>query len=170
MRVNIRQKNIEVTPALREYIEEKVIRTAEKFLQGQAGTDLPILDVEVERTTAHHRKGDVYRVAAKLCAGTQCFYADARNIDVRAACDLLEEELGREMYGRKNRISAIFRRGARVFKKICGLIPQPASGEKAGSGMKEIDLGQIKINLYGLSCILASTPTLALEEVWGHFD
>ena len=123
MRVNIRQKNIEVTPALREYIEEKVIRTAEKFLQGQAGTDLPLLDVEVERTTAHHRKGDVYRVAAKLCAGTQCFYANAYNIDVRAACDLLEEELGREMYGRKNRISAIFRRAARVFKKNMRLDP-----------------------------------------------
>ena len=123
MRVNIRQKNIEVTSALRAYIEEKVIRTAEKFLQNQAGTDLPILDVEVERTTTHHRKGDVYRVAAKLCAGTQCFYANARNIDVRAACDLVEEELGREMYGRKNRISAIFRRGARVFKKNMRLDP-----------------------------------------------
>ena len=117
MRVNIRQKNIEVTPALREYIEEKIIRVAEKFLQEQASTDLPILDVEVERTTAHHRKGDVYRVAAKLCGGKQCFYANARHADVRSACDLLEEELEREMYGRKNRITALFRRGARVFKK-----------------------------------------------------
>ena len=117
MRVNIRQKNIEVTPVLREYIEEKIIRVAEKFLQEQAATDLPILDVEVERTTTHHRKGDVYRVAAKLCAGNQCFYAKAHHADIRAACDLLEEELQREMYGKKNKISAIFRRGARMFKK-----------------------------------------------------
>ena len=117
MRVNIRQKNIEVTPALREYIEEKIIRVAEKFLQEQASTDLPILDVEVERTTAHHRKGDVFRMAAKLCAGKQCFYANARGADIRSACDLLEEELEREMYGKKNRMSALFRRGARVFKK-----------------------------------------------------
>lgn len=117
MRVNIRQKNIEVTPILREYIEEKIIRVAEKFLHKQAPADLPILDVEVERTTGHHRKGEIYRVAAKLCGGKQCFYAHARSTDVRAACDLLEEELEREMYGRKNRITAIFRRGARVFKK-----------------------------------------------------
>lgn len=117
MRVNIRQKNIEVTPALREYIEEKIIRVAEKFLQQQAFTDLPILDVDVERTTMHHRKGDVFRVAAKLCAGKQCFYANSHHEDVRAACDLLEEELERRMYSKKNRISAIFRRGARVFKK-----------------------------------------------------
>ena len=123
MRVNIRQKNIEVTPALREYIEEKIVRVAEKFLQGLASTDLPILDVEVERTTVHHRKGDVYRVAAKLCGGSQCFYANARHSDVRSACDLLEEELEREMYGRKNRITAIFRRGARVFKKNMRLDP-----------------------------------------------
>ena len=123
MRVNIRQKNIEVTPALREYIEEKIIRVAEKFLQALASTDLPILDVEVERTTAHHRKGEVYRVAAKLCGGNQCFYATARHGDVRAACDLLEEELEREMYGRKNRITAMFRRGARVFKKNMRLDP-----------------------------------------------
>ncbi len=117
MRVNIRQKNIEITPALREYIDEKIIRSAEKFLQNKASTDLPILDVEVERTTGHHRKGDVFRVAAKLCAGQQCFYANARGADVRAVCDVLEEELEREMYGRKNKITAMFRRGARVFKK-----------------------------------------------------
>ena len=123
MRVNIRQKNIEVTPALREYIEEKIIRVAERFLQGQASTDLPILDVEVERTTAHHRKGDVYRVAAKLCGGKQCFYANARHADVRSACDLLEEELQREMYAKKNRITAMFKRGARAFKRHMRLDP-----------------------------------------------
>lgn len=117
MRVNIRQKNIEVTPALRVYIEEKIIRVAEKFLQKQASTDLPILDVEVERTTAHHRKGEIYRVAIRLCAGTQCFHASAQDIDVHAACDQVEEELRRELYGKKNRITAIFRRGARIFKK-----------------------------------------------------
>ncbi|MDP3779371.1 MAG: ribosome-associated translation inhibitor RaiA [bacterium] len=117
MRVNIRQKNIEVTPALREYIEEKIIRVAEKFLQGQASTDLPMLDIDVERTTTHHRKGDVFRIAAKLCAGKLCFYADAHGADIRAACDVLEEELRHEMYGKKNKISAVFRRGARAFKK-----------------------------------------------------
>lgn len=117
MRANIRQKNIEVTPALREYIEEKIICVAEKFLQDKASTDLPILDVEVERTTDHHRKGDVYRVAAKLCAGKQCFYANAHGADIRMACDFLEGELQREMYSRKNRVSAMFRRGARIFKK-----------------------------------------------------
>ncbi|MDP3769934.1 MAG: ribosome-associated translation inhibitor RaiA [bacterium] len=117
MRVNIRQKNLEVTPALREYIEEKIIRTAEKFLQERASTDLPMLDVEVERTTTHHRKGDVFRMAAKLCVGTQCFYANAHGADIRAACDILEEELEREIYGHKNKIASLFRRGARIFKK-----------------------------------------------------
>lgn len=117
MRVNIRQKNIEVTSALREYIEEKIIHVAEKFLQDKASTDLPILDIDVERTTGHHRKGEVYRVAAKLCAGSQCFHANASGEDIRAVCDVLEGELQREMYSRKNKISAMFRRGARIFKK-----------------------------------------------------
>lgn len=117
MRVNIRQKNIEVTSALREYIEEKIIRITERFLQEKASTDLPLLDVEVERVNAHHRKGNVYRVAIRLCVGGQCFHAASDNTDVRAACDNIEEDLHREMYGRKNRISAMFRRGARVFKK-----------------------------------------------------
>lgn len=116
MRVNIRQKNIEVTPALREYIEEKIIRITERFLQEQASTDLPLLDVEVERT-GHHRKGDIYHVAVRLCIGRQCFHAKAYGTDARAACDDLEEDLHREIYGRKNRLSAMFRRGARVFKK-----------------------------------------------------
>ncbi len=117
MRVNIRQKNIEVTPALREYIEEKIIRAAEKFLQGQASTDLPMLDIDVERTTAHHRKGEVYKVGVNLSIGGKFFRAEAHDVDARTACDLVENELQREMYGRKNKISAVFRRGARAFKK-----------------------------------------------------
>lgn len=117
MRVNIRQKNIEVTPALREYIEEKIIRTAEKFLQEQAGTDLPFLDIVVERTTMHHRKGDVYCVEANLSIGNRIFHAQSQDSEVRSACDIVEEELEREMYGHKNRIASLFRRGARIFKK-----------------------------------------------------
>ncbi len=86
-------------------------------MQGEASTDLPITEIEVERTTAHHRKGEVYRVAVKLCGGKLCFYANAQNVDIRAACDDAQEELEREMYGKKNRVTAMFRRGARVFKK-----------------------------------------------------
>ena len=117
MRVNIRQKNIEVTPALREYIEEKIIRSAEKFLNQQSTTDLPIMDIDVERTTMHHRKGDVYKVTANLKIGGRFFHAQAHGGDVRAACDLLEAELEREMYAKKNKVIAVFRRGARAFKK-----------------------------------------------------
>ena len=117
MRVNIRQKNIEVTAPLREYIEEKIIRSAEKFLQAQSVTDLPIMDIGVERTTMHHRKGDVYKVEANLAVGGRMFHAQAHGDDVRAACDLLEAELEHEMYAHKNKVITVFRRGARAFKR-----------------------------------------------------
>ena len=123
MRVNIRQKNIEVTPALREYIEGKIIRVAEKFLQHQAASDLPILDIGVERTTTHHRKGDVYAMEANLSLGGRMFHVKAHGADVRAVCDVLEEELSHEMYGHKNRLVSLMRRGARVFKKNMRLDP-----------------------------------------------
>ena len=123
MRVNIRQKNIEVTPALREYIEEKIIRGVEKFLQDKAQSDLPLLDILVERTSAHHRKGAVYRVEAKFSTGNRVFYAEARGAEVRSVCDQLEEELRHEMYAHKSRMRSLLKRGARVFKKTMRFDP-----------------------------------------------
>lgn len=117
MRISIRQKNLELTAPLREYIEMKIVRTVERMLKDASASELPILDVEVERTTNHHRKGMVYRIGVNLSLGGQVLRAEALDEDVRAACDIVEEDLSRKILRLKGRKMSIMKRFARAAKK-----------------------------------------------------
>lgn len=116
MRVTIRKKNLEVTPALAEYIEKKILKPLKKLLKNAVAEDLPILDLEVERTTNHHLKGDVHRIEANLSIGKKFFRAEAADQDIYAACDLVEKELEREISAEKGRTRSNALRKERKLK------------------------------------------------------
>ena len=117
MRVTIRQKDLEITPALREYIEQKVVRPAEKLLKRDEQKGTPLLDIEVARTTHHHKKGEVYRVSVSLTLGKKLIRAEVENENVHAACDLVEDELKRVITSYKSRAFSMFKRMARRLKR-----------------------------------------------------
>ena len=123
MRVTVRHKNFKMTPALKEYIGKKITAPAEKFLKSAAAGGLPLLDIEISRTTRHHRKGRVYMVAATLALGKKTIRAQVLDEDPYAACDLLEDELKREIQTHKTKSLALFKRGARKTKKDLHLAP-----------------------------------------------
>ena len=117
MRVTIRQKDLEITPALRAYIDAKVIQPVQKLIQRDAAGDRSLLDIEVERTTHHHRKGAVYRIEANLTLARRFIRAEAVAEDMRAACDVLEQELRREITSYKARAFSLMKRIARRVKR-----------------------------------------------------
>ncbi|TSC78509.1 MAG: ribosomal subunit interface protein [Parcubacteria group bacterium Gr01-1014_33] len=117
MRVTIRQKDIEITPALHEYIKQKIVRPVEKFLKREEREGTPLLDIEVARTTRHHKKGEVYRVSVSLTLGKKLIRAEVENEDVHAACDVIEDELKRKITSYKTRAFSMFKRMARRVKK-----------------------------------------------------
>ena len=104
MRIAIRAKNLEITPALRAYIEAKIIAPVKRLLRGASFSELLLLDIEISRTTRHHRKGRVYYAEAMLTIGKTVLRAEVDDEDVRAACDLLQEELAQEIRRFKGRI------------------------------------------------------------------
>ena len=116
MRVTIRQKDLEITSALETYINEKIVASVEKFLKRGASEDLPLLDIEVGRTTFHHKKGQVYRVSATLTLAHKVIRAEAEDEEIHAACDKIEEELTREITSFKTRSFSLFKRAARQMK------------------------------------------------------
>lgn len=123
MRILIRQKNLEMTPALRTYLESKVSKPIHRLLKGAEKSELTVLTVDVGRTTRHHRKGAVYHTAASFSFDGVSLHAEADNEDIRAACDLLEEELEREILTYKGRAAALKKRGARRAKEELRLNP-----------------------------------------------
>lgn len=130
MRVTIRQKNLEITPALRIYIESKILKPLKRSLGSRFESELPILDLEVGRSTRHHRKGKVYRVSANLTLGKQMLRAEAEDVDIRTCCDLVEEELESEIRHFKERASSKDKRVARRLKKDLRFDPAARTYQK----------------------------------------
>ena len=96
MTIEIGAKNMELTPSLAAYAEEKLgalDRHLEKFeLEGK----LP-LKLRIGRITAHHHKGDVYEASADLALPHAHLHAQEVNEDLRAAIDALHDTLAHEI-------------------------------------------------------------------------
>ncbi len=136
MRVTIRKKNLDITPALADYIEKKMLKPVKKLLQDVIEKELPILDLQIERTTRHHHKGEVYRMEVNLSLGKHFFNAVVDGEDIYAVCDLLEKELEREITSVKGKTRAKALRQDRRIKKELRL-DSGANMQKKGRNRNE---------------------------------
>jgi putative sigma-54 modulation protein len=95
MKLIVKATNLELTSALRIYLEKK-IKSLEKFFVKTADEEA-VARIEVARTTRHHKRGDVYRVDINLELPGRIFRAEHTEADVRAAIDLVRDKLKREI-------------------------------------------------------------------------
>ncbi|MDP3948435.1 MAG: ribosome-associated translation inhibitor RaiA [bacterium] len=120
MKITIEAAGIELTPALKIFIENKLmalVKLVEK-LEGRGETEIVL---EVSRTTKHHHKGLIFRAKGNLKFGKTLLRAEANGESVRAAVDFLKDELKREIVGFKERLNVLAKRGARSAKKYIRL-------------------------------------------------
>ncbi|MDP3894643.1 ribosome-associated translation inhibitor RaiA [Nocardioides sp.] len=116
MKITIEAAGIELTPALRTFIENK-LKSLVKLVEKLEGKGEAEIVLEVSRTTKHHHKGLVFRAKGNLKFGKTLLRAEATGESLRAAVDILKDELKREIVGFKERFTALAKRGARSVKK-----------------------------------------------------
>jgi putative sigma-54 modulation protein len=111
MQISIKATNIDLTPALRDYTEKR-LNNLSKFTGGE-----PTLSVEIGKTTAHHKQGDVFLAEVSLVTplGKQYFASSSRS-DLYEAIDDVRNEMMRELTSDKKKRDSLFRRGARKIK------------------------------------------------------
>ncbi len=115
MKINIKATGIELTPAITTYTEEK-LSSLERFLDQNDESQLA--RVEIGKTTAHHKHGEVFRAEIKLHTAGQDYYAEAHESDLYAAVDKLKDEITAEVKSRRDRQSTLLRRGGRRIKNM----------------------------------------------------
>jgi len=129
MKINIKSTNIELTPAIREYVEEK-IGSLEKFIQGveedhdfsEEGKPPIETWVELEKTT-HHQKGKVFRAECQIKIAGKSIRSESTQEDLHLAIDEVKDELQRDIKRfRETRISR-YKKAARRFKKKISISP-----------------------------------------------
>ncbi len=116
MHINISSSNLELTPTVKEYAEQK-LQTLEKFLKKVDDAAIAF-DVKLSRTTFHHQKGDVFRAEANIALPGKAVYQFAENWDIRVAIDQLKDLLQRDVKKYNAQRNSLFLRGARKLKGL----------------------------------------------------
>lgn len=122
MKLNIKATNIELTEAIRNYLEEK-LNALDRILP--AGDDSTMAQAEVGKDTKHHHTGEVFRAEVNLHFAGHQVYAVAFDQDLYAAIDQVQEETARQINSRLEKKNTLLRRGGRRLKAMLrGLVPR----------------------------------------------
>ena len=95
MQINIKSSELDLTDPLRKYIEMRM-ESLSKYLK-RFDADLVRADVEVARTTQHHRHGDVYYAEVNLILPGKLIRATHEGADVRGCIDKVKDVLKGEI-------------------------------------------------------------------------
>jgi len=109
MNIIIKAKNIEMTPSLKDFVEEK-IGSLEKYFDLLQEADDPSLVskieavVEVGKTTLHHRKGDICRAEVLLTFPGNQLRAGKSADDLERAVTEVRDDLQRQITAVKEKM------------------------------------------------------------------
>lgn len=113
MKINILATGIELTPAISDYVHKKL-----GMLNKHVTNEDVVAQVEVGKSTQHHKSGDIYRAEIHLIGGGMDYYAAEETADIYASIDKVKDEIIREMTQTKGKRFAVTRHGARVVKNM----------------------------------------------------
>ncbi len=91
MKIDIKGTNMELTEAIKDYVNEK-IGSLEKFFD-----NIIEARVDVGKTTNHHQKGDVFRAEVNLQVPQTLLRAESEREDLYIAINEVKEEIQRQL-------------------------------------------------------------------------
>ncbi len=112
MRINIKATGMELTPAISDYAAKKV-SSLEKYIKKDA-----VAQVEVGRSTQHHKKGEVFRAEVRITGAGLDLYAASEEADLYASIDMVKDELKETLLQLKGKRETLTRRGAQAIKNM----------------------------------------------------
>jgi ribosomal subunit interface protein len=114
MNINIKTSNISLTEAITDYTTKR-LKSVKQLLQNDTTIRC---DVELGRTTAHHKNGDIFRAEIHITGKEKDLYASAEEEDLYKAIDIVRDEILREVRSEKSKKISLIRRGGAKIKNI----------------------------------------------------
>jgi putative sigma-54 modulation protein len=111
--INIKATNMDLTDAIREYVEKRLEATEKFFKETE-----PTIYIELGKTTKHHKSGDFFKAEFNITVAGINYYTVAEEADLYEAIDEAKEEIIRQIKDKKNRKQTLFKRGATSIKKM----------------------------------------------------
>lgn len=115
----VKGTNLELTPAIDAAVE-KLALTLDRYVDPTDTSAL--IEVEVARTTNHHRSGDVFRAEANFHSRIGSLRAEAEKEDLYAAIASVKDEIVESLRSKKSKkIDFVRRSGLKLKNMLKGL-------------------------------------------------
>lgn len=114
MKINLKTKNFSLTSSIKNYLEQR-LNSLGKFLPIDESI---FADVDLSKTTKHHKKGDIFRAEVNLKVPGRLIRASAIEWDLRIAIDRVRDDLQKEIKINKEKNISLKKYGGQLFKKI----------------------------------------------------
>lgn len=113
MNIQIQTINLEMTDALRNFVHSKFSNTTRIISDSSV-----LCTVDLERTTNHHKQGEVYKVFVRIRTPKDLFQIENTGEDLYATIDLAKDDIERLIVNNSKKKRSLFRRAAARFKKM----------------------------------------------------
>lgn len=118
MKINLKATNMELTPAIHDYVIKRVTNLGRLISKIEEKGGEANINFEVAKSTNHHKSGNVFHSDCLINIKGEEFYGSADEEDLYASIDAVKENLFREISKNKDRRQTLFTRGARSIKKM----------------------------------------------------
>lgn len=118
MKINLKGTNIELTPAIKDYVLKRVTNLGKLLSKIEAGDEKVLINFEVAKATNHHKAGFVFHSDCNINIAGKDFYASSDKEDLYEAIDDVKSILFTEITKNKDRNRTLLHRGARSVKKM----------------------------------------------------
>lgn len=114
MNTNIKATNMELTSAITDYVNKRLVGIEKFVKEGEEMTAY----IEVGKTTNHHKQGDIFRAEFNIEIPGAKFYTFSEKEDLYTAIEDAKEEIVRQIKTNKDRKQTLWKRGATSIKKM----------------------------------------------------
>ncbi|MEK7572668.1 MAG: ribosome-associated translation inhibitor RaiA [Patescibacteria group bacterium] len=118
MKINFQAKNIEITPAIHDYVVKRITNLDKMLSQIESESGEVQVLFSLSKTTHHHKGGEVFHADCSINIKGRKFYSSVNKQDLYEAIDDVKENLFREISKNKDKKISLFHKGARKIKDI----------------------------------------------------
>ena len=111
MNLNIKTKNLTLSTDVRDYLEKKLEALKKVMGKKVKDDDNVLIHIELAKTTKHHKSGGIYKAEANVRIDGRSYNAIAEEEDIKAAIDIMKDELLREIKTGKDKLLTQMKKG-----------------------------------------------------------
>jgi ribosomal subunit interface protein len=115
MKINEKGTNMDITPEIKDYLYKK-LAYIEKFLN--PNDDSVLCEVELGKTTNHHKGGDIFMTEINLHMAGKNLRTVSEVEDLFSSIDIAKDEIIRIIQLNKDKRISLVRRGGAKIKNI----------------------------------------------------